>query len=101
MAPFFAATDNLSDGPSKKVSLGRRSVQFKHARPQSLVGGDQKSALVVQALRHLGKDGVDERALSVLKSSLSDSERKQLLKNARLGVDWIYGVAKKLAEVHS
>ena len=90
----------LSDG-EQEVSLGRRSVQFKHARPQSLAGGDQKSALVVQALRHLGKDGVDERALSVLKSSLSDSERKQLLKNTRLGVDWIYGVAKKLAEVHS
>jgi hypothetical protein len=91
----------LSDGPSKKVSLGRRSVQFKHARPQSLAGGDRKSALVVQALRHLGKDGVDDRALSVLRTSLSDSERKQLLKNTRLGVDWIYAVAKKLAEVHS
>ena len=64
-------------------------------------GGDRKSALVVQALRHLGKDGVDDRALSVLRSSLSDSERKQLLKNTRLGVDWIYGVAKKLVEVHS
>src|SRR5579863_7987663 len=52
----------LSDGPSKKVSLGRRSVRFKHARPQSLAGGDSKSAVVVQALRHLGKDGVDDRA---------------------------------------
>ena len=91
----------LSDGPSKKVSLGRRSVQFKHARPQSLAGGDRKSALVVQALRYLGKDGVNDRAMSVLRSSLSDSERKQLLKNTRLGVDWIYGVAKKLAEAHS
>lgn len=41
------------------------------------------------------------QALSVLRSSLSDSEREQLLKNTRLGVDGIYGVAKKLAEVHS
>jgi hypothetical protein len=90
----------LSDGPSKKVSLGRRSVQFKHARPQSLTGGDDKSAVVVQALRYLGKDGVDDRVMSVLRNSLSDSERKQLLKNTRLGIDWIYGVAKKLAEAH-
>ncbi len=91
----------LSDGPSKKISLGRRSVQFKHARPQSLAGGDSRSAVVVQALRYLGKDGVNDRAMSVLRNSLSDSERKQLLKNTRLGVDWIYGVAKKLAEAHS
>ena len=69
--------------------------------PQSLASGDRKSALVVQALRHLGKDGVDDRALSALRSLLSDAERRQLLKNTRLGVDWIYGVAKKLVEVHS
>ena len=90
----------LSDGPSKNISLGRRSIQFKHARPQSLAGGDGKSALVIQALRHLGKEGVDDRALSVLKHSLSDSERKQLLKSTRLGVDWIYEAAKKLAEAN-
>jgi hypothetical protein len=91
----------LSDGPSKKVSLGRRYIQFKHARPQSLGSGDRKSVLVVQALRYLGKDGVDDQALSVLRRSLSGSERKQLLKNTRFGVDWIHRVAKKLAEVHS
>lgn len=58
----------LSDGPSKDISLGRRSIQFKHARPQSLAGGDGKSALVIQALRYLGKEGVDDRVLSVLRN---------------------------------
>ena len=90
----------LSDGPSKNISLGRRSIQFKHARPQSLAAGDGKSALVIQAFRHLGKEGVDDRALTVLRHSLSDSERKQLLNSTRLGVDWIYEAAKKLAEAH-
>ena len=70
-----AKTVYLSDGPSKTISLGRRSIQFKHARPQSIAGGDGKSALVVQALRYLGKERVDDRALSVLRNSLSDSEK--------------------------
>jgi hypothetical protein len=91
----------LSDGPSKKLAIGRRSIQFKHARPQALAGADHKSALVVQALRHLGKDGIDNKTLSILKNSLSDADRMQLLKNTRLGVDWIYEMAKKIAEVHS
>jgi len=91
----------LSDGPAKKVPLGRRSIQFKHARPQTLAGGDRKSALVIQALRHLGKDGVDARTLSTLRKSLSEPERKRLLKTTRLGVEWIYGVAKKIAGVQA
>jgi len=96
-----AKTVYLSDGPSKKISLGRRSIQFKHARPQSLVGGDDKSALVVQALRYLGKERVDGRVLSALRSLLSDPEKKQLVADTRMGIDWIYEAAKKLAEVRS
>ena len=96
-----AKTVYLSDGPSKKISLGRRSIQFKHARPQSLVGGDDKSALVVQALRYLGNERVDGRVLSVLRSLLSDPEKKQLVADTRMGIDWIYEAAKKLAEVRS
>jgi len=88
----------LSDGPNKKILLGRRMIQFKHARPQALAGADGKPALVVQALRHVGKNGVDERTLLKLKNALSDAERRQLLKSTRLGVDWIYEVAKRIAK---
>ena len=96
-----AKTVYLSDGPSKKISLGRRSIQFKHARPQSLAGGDGKLAIVVQALRYLGKQRVDGHVLSVLRSLLSDPEKKQLVADTRMGIDWIYEAAKKLAEVHT
>lgn len=92
-----AKTVYFSDGPSKKISVGRRSIQFKHARPRSLAVGDGKSALVVQALRYLGKKRVDARALSVLRNSLSDLEKGQLVTDTRPGIDWIYEAAKKLA----
>src|SRR5258708_252810 len=88
----------LSDGPNKKIALGRRMIQFKHARPQALTGARGKPALAVQALRYLGKKGVDERTLSRLKNALSHAEKRQLLKSARLGVDWIYEVAKQIAK---
>src|SRR5205085_10446002 len=48
----------LTDGPNKKVPLGRRTIHFKHARPKSIAGLDGKPALAVQALRHLGKQNV-------------------------------------------
>lgn len=52
----------LTDGPNNVVPIGRRSIQFKHARPKAMAEPEGKIALVVQALRHLGKDGVSQRS---------------------------------------
>lgn len=88
----------LTDGPNKEVPIGRRSIYFKHARPKALAGLEGKIALVVQALRHLGKDKVGEREVATLRAELSPAERKKLVKDTRFGVDWIYAVANRIAE---
>jgi hypothetical protein len=89
----------LSDGPSRSVPIGRRTIQFKHARPQALAAHGGKAALVIQALRHIGKEAVnDENLIAMLKSILSAAEVNQFVKAAHLGVDWIYEVAKLIAK---
>lgn len=88
----------LSDSPNKQVTIGRRTIYFKHARPQALIGYDAKSALVVQALRHLGKDGIDNVVVRRLRETLTDGERRKLVKATRFGVDWIYQTAKEISE---
>src|SRR3569833_359277 len=70
----------LIDGPSKNIPIGRRIIHFRHARPKVIAGLDGKSALVVQALRYLGKDAVGEREIQRLRISLSPSEKRSLLK---------------------
>jgi Family of unknown function (DUF6088) len=67
----------LTDGPSKKVQIGKRTIQFKHARPQALAG-PQSSALIVQALRHLGKDGVGDAEVRKLRKVLSAADRRRV-----------------------
>jgi hypothetical protein len=88
----------LTDGPNHQVPIGRRSIHFKHARPKAMAGLDGKLALVVQALRHLGKEGVGPRQIERLRAGLTPAEKRQLVKDTRFGVDWIYEVAKKIAE---
>src|SRR5580693_880181 len=61
----------LTDGPNKEVRIGRRDIHFKHARPKVLAGLEGKFALVVQALRHLGKEGVGPREIATLRASLT------------------------------
>ena len=88
----------LTDGPNNEVPIGRRSIHFKHARPKVMAGLEGKFALVVQALRHLGKEGVGPREIETLRAALSPAEKRKLVKDTRFGVDWIYEVAKRIAE---
>jgi hypothetical protein len=88
----------LTDGPNNEVPIGRRRIQFKHARPKVMAGLEGKFALVVQALRHLGKEGVGPREIETLRAALSPAEKRKLVKDTRFGVDWIYEVAKRIAE---
>ena len=86
-----------SDGPNQKVPIGRRTIYFKHARP--IVLGKEKgtSALVIQALRYIGKKRIDKALISRLRSLLSEADQQRLLKATRFGVDWIYKTAQKIA----
>jgi hypothetical protein len=88
----------LTDGPNNEVPIGRRSIVFKHARPKVLAGLEGKIALVVQALRHLGKENVGTHEMDVLRAALTPAERKNFVRDARFGVDWIYEVAIRIAE---
>ena len=88
----------LTDGPNNEVPIGRRSIYFKHARPKALAGLQGKIALVVQALRYLGKENVGSREVETLRAALTASEKRKLLKDTRFGVDWIYEMAKQIAE---
>ena len=88
----------LTDGPNNEVLIGRRSIYFKHARPKAMAGLEGKFALVVQALRHLGKEGIGPREIEKLRSALSPVEKRRLVKDTRFGVDWIYEVAKRIGE---
>ena len=63
-----------------------------------MAGLEGKFALVVQALRHLGKDGVGPREIETLRAGLTLAEKRKLVRDTRFGVDWIYEVAKKIAE---
>ena len=97
--PIDAGTfqNHLTDGPNNEVQIGRRSIHFKHARPKAMAGLEGKFALVVQALRHLGKENVGTREIETLRTKLSPQEKRRFLRDTRFGVEWIYDVAKKIA----
>lgn len=47
-----------TDGSDKRINIGKQTIEFRHAGPRRMAGAGKASGLVIQALRHLGKNNV-------------------------------------------
>ena len=87
----------LTDGRSKTVQVGKRQIQLRQTTPKNMATAGKISGMVIQALKHIGKDQVDNDLIAKLKERLDDKARKQLLKDIRSAPAWIADIFRKLA----
>ena len=88
----------LSDGPTQTMSIGNRSVVFKNARPKSLAAKSEIGALVIQALRYLGKERVNAEAKRRLGRRLNRQDLGKVLRDTRYAAAWINAIIRDIAE---
>ena len=86
----------ISDGPYHKFNVGKLELEFKHRSNREISGLSYKSAMVIQALRALGKENVDDTTSKKLQRLLTDHEKQALLQEAQQAVAWIYNLIKKI-----
>lgn len=86
----------LTDGRTRQVRVGKLVFVLRHAPPKELPLGSRISAMVFQALRHLGRSAVDSEAISRLRRSLSPQQKGELLRDARYTTDWIADVVRQV-----
>lgn len=86
----------LSDGRTRQVKVGNMTIQIRHAAPKELPVGSRSSAMVFQALRHLGQSAVDDRVIGQIRRSLSADQRRGLLQDARYTTDWIAAIVRQI-----
>lgn len=91
-----AAWVYVSDGAYKEYTYGQTTIKFKRTTNKEISKLSYKSALVIQALKALGRDNVDDIVLTRLGSSLSDSEKQALLSEAKAATSWIYEYIKRI-----
>lgn len=89
-----AAWVYVSDGTYKEYSYEQTTIKFKRTTNKEISKLSYKTALVVQALKALGKDNVDDTVLTKLKNNLTDSEKQALLTEAKAATSWIYEYIK-------
>ena len=88
----------LTDGRTREVKIGSTTFQLRHAAPKEFPVGCRTSAMVFQALRHLGQVAVDNQVLAQLRRALSADQLKELLRDARYTTDWIGAVVRQIVQ---
>jgi len=78
----------LTDGPSRRIVLGRRVVDLRHAAPKHLIAPGSPAGTVVQALRHVGPARAAD-VVQVASRRLSASDKKLLVSNAVKAPAWM------------
>ena len=86
----------ISDGPYRKFSWNNITISFKHRANREISFMSESTTLVVEALKTLGKERIDDSIISNLKNRLPEAEKRKLLEEATGVSEWIYAVIRKV-----
>jgi hypothetical protein len=87
----------LTDGPSRRVKIGRQEIQLRHTSPRNMATAGRLSGLLMQAFRFLGKQHITPARMKHLKRTLPEKERRRLLKDLALTPTWMHALFRELA----
>ena len=86
----------ISSGPYREYSFGNVKLEFKHRSNRSISGMSWKTALVIEALKGIGREQVDSTVIERIRSRLSDEDKRILLSESRQSNNWIYENIKRI-----
>ena len=88
----------VSTGPYRTYEVGKMRLEFKHTANRELFNMSKKSALCVQAIKALGREGVTPEMLKRLDLALSDREKSALLGETQHVTSWVFDVIKRIGK---
>lgn len=84
-----------SNGPNKIYKLNdETTIEFKKSALKNIGFKYKESSLIVQALRSLGKENVNEDVIVKIRASIDSSMFEKILKDTKTATGWIYETIK-------
>lgn len=87
----------VSDGPYRKYTIGSSTIEFKHRANREITGMSEKTVLIIQALKALGRERITDTHFAILRKQLTTNEKKSLLVESRNASAWIIEAIKKIS----
>ena len=70
----------LTDGSARKIQVGNQKISFKKTSPKNLAVNNQLSNLIIQGLKELGKNKINNNIKNKLKEIINKSGESQNIK---------------------
>lgn len=91
-----ARNDYLTDGPSRTLKIGNRTVTLKHAGRKQMAIKSGPAGDAVRALHWLGRDMTDDQVVATLRRKLPDSAKRDLADARSRLSGWTARVADRI-----
>ncbi|MFA5265647.1 MAG: DUF6088 family protein [Opitutaceae bacterium] len=88
----------LTDGPARKVKIGKQEILLHHTSPRNMATAGRKSGTLIQALRYLGQGQVDDKVLAALRRHIAATDRAALRKDLNYAPAWIADLLRPLTK---
>jgi hypothetical protein len=90
----------LSDGPNRKYEIGNYTLEFRKSTLKDVGFKYRESGLVVQALKALGQERVDDAVIAMLRKQLDEVVCRRVLKDTVAATGWVYETIKRICRRH-
>ena len=86
----------LSDGPNRRYAIAKHTLVLKKSALKDAGFKYRESGLVVQALKALGKERVDQSVIKTIRQHLGLKTYEHILQDTRAVTGWIYQIIKQV-----
>jgi len=87
----------LTDGQNRRYEMDTVRIVFRKRANKEATELSRDAAIVVQAIKALGKENIDERVLEKLSGYLSASSWPKIIRECRYVSGWVLDVLKQAA----
>ena len=85
----------LTDGATRTVKVGKRTIRFKKTSPKNLLTQGEISSLVIQALKTIGQKNIDNETIKKIYLILKNEQQENIINDAKLSPTWIHEILKR------
>ena len=88
----------ISSGRYKTYKIADTVLEFKKVNPGEIANMSLKTATVIQAIKSLGKEHINDQVVQQIRENLTGKERKDLMDESKSVSAWMYEVIREICE---
>ena len=87
----------LTDGSARKIQIGNQKITFKKSSPRNLAVNHLLTALIIQGLKELGEENIDQHHLSGIQAIIKNAgDQDKIRENIRYAPVWIQKMVREI-----